>query len=290
MRETKELNRGLWLLIGGIACGAVLLGTALGAVAPKYVSTHKAVPSGEPGRSAATAICPSGRKVTGGGVEIAGSDVELEVGSTLPKKRNKAWAGGGNNTSGSPADMTVTAICSKGKFTYKTTTKKVPFGKFARKIVSCPPGTFVVGGGAGAPGDHGVEMIQSEPRDGRDGDDDPDDGWLGGENNSVGTEKPVTMTVTAICSKHKVKRITGKAKIVPLDTVDSATVMCPAGTHVSGGGSHTKPHSTDIEIGDSFPIDGPDADNKPDDGWEVDANNDGGPAQIKLRSIAFCVS
>jgi len=282
-------RRGL-LFTACVAVLMVLIGSALGAGGLRYVSKHKTVVSGEPGRTYLSVGCSGGRHVTSGGVEVTGdeSNLDLEVGSTLPTKNNTAWRGGANDNPPTPdGDMTVTAICSSGKFFYATATKNVKKGGFARKIVSCPAGTQVIGGGAGAPGDHGVEVIQSEPRDGKDADTDPDDGWLGGESNS--SSKATTLKVVAICSKlTNVKRVTGKPKTVAIDTQSSAKVSCPSGTHVIGGGSHTKPHSTDSEVADSFPTDGPDADTKPDDGWEVDANNDGGSAPIKLRSIAFC--
>ena len=278
------------LLAGTCVLVIVLLGSALGAGGLSYVSKHKNVVSGEPGRTYLSVACPGGRHVTSGGVEVTGdeSNLDLEVGSTLPTKNNTAWRGGANDNPPTPdANMTVTAICSRGKFFYETAKKQVKIGGFSRKIVSCPAGTEVIGGGAGAPGDHGVEVIQSEPRDGKDADTDPNDAWLGGESNS--SSKVVTLKVVAICSKLKnVKRVTGKPKTVAIDTQNSAKVSCPGGSHVIGGGSHTKPHSTNSEVADSFPIDGPDADSKPDDGWEVDANNDGGSAPIKLRSIAFC--
>lgn len=286
-----RIRKGLPVIVSA-ALLVVLIGSALGAVAPKYISKHKTVVSGEPGRTNLSVGCPGGRHVTSGGVQVIGdeSNLDLEVGSTLPSGNGKAWRGGANDNPPTPnGKMTVTAICAKGKFFYVTAKKKVKVDGFARKIVSCPSGTNVIGGGAGAAGDHGVEVIQSEPRDGKDADTDPDDGWLGGESNS--SSKAVTLKVVAICSKLKnVKRVTGKPKTVAINTQASATVSCPKHSHVIGGGSHTKPHSTDSEVADSFPFDGPDGDTKPDDGWEVDANNDGGSAPIKLRSIAYCAS
>jgi hypothetical protein len=271
--------------------GAILLlASAFGALSLRYVSKDKPVPSAEPGRTSLTVPCSGGRHVTSGGVEVDGdeSTLDLEVGSTLPAKHNKAWRGGGNNgpAADPTADMTVTAVCAKGNFIYKTAKKHLPVDGAVRKKVSCPVGTNVVGGGVGAPGDHGVEAFISEPRDGGDGDVLRDDAWTGGEDN--GSNNGTTMKVTAICSKtlHP-KQVVGKKRIVNPGAQNLARVFCPSGSHVVGGASHTKPHSTDSEIADAFPVDNGDHGSTPDNGWEVDANNEGS-APLKLRSIALC--
>jgi hypothetical protein len=284
----------LALLAGGVAaCGLIVLGPALGAGGIKYVTKETSVPNAEPGRTAATAKCPAGRHVTGGGAEITGDDstFDLEVGSTLPAQHNKAWTAGANNSSFSAADMTVTAVCSPGTFVYKTVTLTVPVDKAKHRVAKCPLGTYVLGGGAGAPGDHGVEVFQSEPTDGPDKGTKLNDAWEGGVDN--GQDSDTKLTVTAICAKvpkRSVKKVSGARKVLPNNTEDSATAMCPSGTHVVGGGAHTHPHSTDSEVESTFPIDGPDSDTKPDDGWEAVANNDGSGVQIDLHSIALCVA
>jgi hypothetical protein len=280
--------------VAGVSAGLLLVaGSALGLDSVSVKSVDRNVPSGEPGRTSATVKCPAGKHVTSGGVEVvgAGSQLELEVGSTLPKKHNTAWAGGGNNSSGASADMTVTALCAKGNFDYVTVKAKVHDGKAVRKVAKCPLGDRIIGGGVGAPGDHGVEVFLSEPRDGPDKGTKFDDAWGGGENSSQ--SKTTTMTVTAVCQKlpkRAVKRVIGGKQVLPDNTSDSAQVLCPTGMHVVGGGAHTAPHSPDSEVHSSFPIDGPDADSKPDDGWQADANNDDSGTTIKLRSVALCVS
>jgi hypothetical protein len=186
--------------------------------------------------------------------------------------------------------MTVTAICEKGKLVYKTVKATLPPDKAVRKVAKCPLGTRIMGGGAGAPGDHGVEVFLSEPRDGPDKGTKFDDAWGGGVNNS--SSGPATkMTVTAICKKRAksaVKKVVGPKQVIPDNSEDSGKAMCPSGTHVVGGGSHTAPHSTDSEVAGSFPIDGSDGDGKPDDGWEAIANNDNSGLQIKLHAVALC--
>jgi len=284
------------LLVGTIASLGLVLGSALAADDISFKTVIKNVPTGgEPGRtSATTGKCAPGRHVTSGGVQVTGSglnSLELEVGSTLPSKHNTAWAGGGNNTSGSTAQMTVTAMCAKGKFDYVTVKATVGPGGAVRKVAKCPLGDRVIGGGVGAPGNHGVEVFLSEPRDGPDKGTKLDDAWGGGENNSQ--TQSTTMTVTAVCQKlpkHAVKRVIGPRQVIQDGNFDTAQVFCPSGTHVVGGGSHTTPHSIDSEVESSFPIDGPDADTKPDDGWEADANNDGSGTTIKLRSVALCIA
>ncbi len=277
------------VVLGVSACLAA--GVAIASGGASYPSDSKSVSNAEPGRTKDAVKCPAGRHVTGGGVEVTGDDstLDLEVGSTLPTKHNTGWSGGANNSGPSNGDMTVTAICEKGAFVYKTVKATVPVDKAVRKVAKCPLGTHVIGGGVGAPGDHGVEVFLSEPRDGPDKGTKFDDAWGGGVDSSQNTK--TKMTVTAICAhlgKHAVKKVVGPKQVIPNNTEDSGKAMCPTGTHVVGGGSHTAPHSTDSEVESSFPIDGPDSDSTPDDGWKSFANNDGSGATLKLHAVALC--
>jgi hypothetical protein len=292
-RSSTALRRKAALLAGGaVACSLSFIGLALASGGASYETTSKNVPNTGAARTSATSKCGSGRHVTGGGVQVTGEagSLELEVGQTLPAKHT-GWHGGANNTSSTTAQMTVTAICEKGKFTYKTVKASIPVNKAVHKVAKCPLGTFVLGGGAGAPGDHGVEVFQTEPTDGPDKGTKLNDAWEGGVNNS--SSHKTKLTVTAICAdvpKRAVKKVSGPRKVLPDNTQDSATAMCPSGTHVVGGGAHTHPHSTDTEVESTFPIDGPDPDTKPDDGWEAVANNDDSGFKIDLHSIALCVA
>jgi hypothetical protein len=279
-------------VLGALIAAAAFAGAAIASGGTTYPTASRTVSNAEPGRTSTGVDCPLARHVTGGGVEVSGDpgDLELEVGSSLPRKHDTGWAGGANDSGPVDAQMTVTAICEKGKFVYKTVKTKIPAGKAVRKVAKCPLGTRIMGGGAGAPGDHGVEVFLSEPRDGPDKGTKFDDAWGGGVNNSQ-SGKATRMTVTAVCKKRPkqaVKKVTGPKQVLPDNTQDSGKAMCPAGTHVVGGGSHTAPHSTDSEVESSFPIDGPDLDLKPDDGWEAVANNDDSGLRIKLHAVALC--
>ena len=288
----RHLRRAAFAIAVATGVSAAGLGLALASGGASYETTSKNVPNTGAARTSATSKCGSGRHVTGGGVQVTGEagSLELEVGQTLPAKKNTAWHGGANNTSSTTAQMAVTAICEKGKFTYKTVKASIPVDKAVRAVAKCPLGTFVLSGGAGAPGDHGVEVFLSEPRDGPDKGTKLNDAWAGGVNNS--SSHKTKLTVTAICAKvptRAIKRVDGPRQTLPDNTQDSGKAMCPSGTHVVGGGAHTFPHSTDSEVESTFPIDGPDADSKPDDGWEAVANNDDSGQEIKLRAIALCV-
>jgi hypothetical protein len=271
-----------------LACLVFAAGSALGAGGLKYASKQSNVSNAEPGRTNATAKCPGTKHPTGGGVEVNGSDLELEVGSTLPTGGHDGWRGGANNSSTSSTQMTTTAICGGGAYVYKTAKKKVAVGHAEQKKTGCPKGTRVVGGGVGAAGDHGVEVGATKPADGGDKDSKADDAWLGRESNS--SSKRTVMKVTAVCARRgQFAYVRGSRAVVPNNTQGSVSASCPASTQVTGGGIDVSGKSTDIEVGDSFPSDNGDPGTTPDNGWTATGNNDGSGASTHARAFAICL-
>jgi hypothetical protein len=273
-----------------VPCLIVAVGSALGAGGFKYVSKQRSVSSAEPGRTNATAKCPAAKPhPTGGGVKVDGdeSGLDLEVGSTLPTGHHNGWRGGANNSTSSAAQMTTTAICGKGAYVYRTAKKRVAVNKAGQAKAGCPKGTRVVGGGVGAPGDHGVEVGASEPADGGDKDSKADDAWLGRESNS--SSKRTTMKVTAVCAKRGTfAYVRGPATALPNDTQGTVSASCPGSSHVTGGGIDVSGKSTAIEVGDTFPSDDGDPGTVPDNGWIATGNNDGSGATKHMRAFAIC--
>lgn len=284
-------RRRLALLISFVLpCVILAVGSALGAGGLRYPSRQRNVSSAEPGRTNATAKCPAAKPhPTGGGVEVDGdeSQLDLEVGSTLPTRHHNGWRGGANNSSPSNAQMTTTAICGHGAYVYKTVKRKLAVGKAVQKKALCPAGTKVVGGGVGASGDHGVEVGASEPSDGGDHDSKADDAWLGRESNS--SSKRTVMKVTAVCAKRgKFAYVRGPATALLNHTQGTVSVSCPASTQVTGGGIDVSGKSTNIEVGDTFPTDDGDPGTTPDNGWSATGNNDGSGATRGMRAFAIC--
>ncbi len=255
----------------------------------KYVSKSKVVPSVLPtldGRGVAVAKCPKDHpKVTGGGVKIIGdnSNFDLEVGTTLPQEdaRPNEWLGEANNSSGSEAQMTTTAICAKGRLKYPGRSRNIPPGGQATKRVACPSGTKLTGGGVSTEGaSPRVEVAASKPFDGPDGNKVPDDGWLGSANN--GTSSGLTLNVNAICAKSgDYKYVESATKPLPDNAEASAVASCPDGTTVSGGGVENSGIDIGAEIESSFPL--------PDQDWVGRANNDNTGQTETVQAFAICL-
>ncbi len=288
-RSIPGLGWCLWAL--------ALLGTTLIVLAAaadaraselKYPSKTKAVPSTLPrqnGRGVAEAACPDSHPhLTGGGVRITGdnSNFDLEVGSTNPETGvgSDKWLGEANNSSGSAAQMTTTAICAKGRFRYPDGSKSIPPGDQASKRVHCPSGTKVIGGGVSTEGDSPkVEVASTEPFDGSDANSTPDDGWLGSANN--GTKSGKTMNVTAICAKTgHYKYFHSATRPLPENSTVSASAGCPLGTAVTGGGVDNSGIDIGAEIQSTFPF--------PDEDWLGSANNDNTGQAETMQTFAIC--
>ncbi len=244
------------------------------------------------GVTSGSVLCPNGHPhVVGGGVDIEGADpnLDLEVKSTSPSSTSGGgWSISANNSSGSAAQMTIYAICATGDYTYATRTVTIPAGDTNAAKARCPAGRKVIGGGVAThPGDHSVEVFISRPADGSDANSRLDDAWYGAAGN--GTDSAVSMRVFAVCAKHGTYTVKVGPSVTVLD-FDSATstVKCPSGTRVTGGGASIDGASTDVELHDSFPIDGPDDDAFADDGWQSTMYNDLSGHTRHMRTYAIC--
>ena len=284
-REVGAGDRSLATLVVALVALVAFVAPSARASDLKYVSKSKAVHSTLPhqnGRGVAEPHCPASHPhVTGGGVKITGDngDLELHVGSTSPEPSH-SWLGEAINTSGSDAQMTTTAICSKGRFDYPLHTATIPRGGQTFKSVSCPHGTKVTGGGVATEGDSPrVGVVLSSPFDGPDANSTPDDGWQGSGNN--GTSSPNTLTVTAVCAESgDYKYVHSAPKPLPDNSRASASAVCPDGTVVSGGGVENSGIGFGAEIESSFPL--------PDTDWVGRANNDSTGHAETVQTFAIC--
>ena len=287
-RSTPGTSKwSLGALVGLLAAVFIYAAADAHADAIKYVSKTRTVPSTLPnvnGRGAAVAQCPDSHpNVTGGGVKITGdnSDFDLEVGSTNPfGGRNEGWVSAANNSSGSDAQMTTTAICAKGDFRYPTANKGIHPGGQGTKRVACPSGTKVIGGGVVTePQSAKVEVAATRPFDGPDGNSTPEDGWLGSANN--GTNDVSRMEVLAVCAESGHYRYVDSApKPLPNNSQASASASCPVGTSVTGGGVENSGIDIGAEIESSFP--------DPDRFWVGRANNDNTGQAETVQTLAIC--
>jgi hypothetical protein len=281
-----------------VALGSVAVaGVALAATGPLVYppSLSRGVPDASVNGDGVTELveaCPDTHPhATGGGAEIVGDqtglDLELKSSSALTGGTGPdEWDVQANNSSGSPASMTMSIVCAKGSFRAVTTLASVPSGDARTRTATCPKGTKLAGGGVfSVGGDHATEIGDSAPE----GTSPPFDSWTGTINN--GSSDTVQMGVRAMCADRGTYRVkeTPTQGLSPGAQV-AATARCAKGSQVTGGGVRISGLSNDLEVASSAPFDGPDAGSAPDDGWHGVANNDGsGPAET-MRTFAVCKS
>jgi hypothetical protein len=153
-------------------------------------------------------LCPTGTKLSGGGVEVGGDSHKNEVATSEPLDGPDAgtlpddgWFGTGNNGLDHSVALFVFAVCaSDGSFKYPHSIRHaVDDNSQVSAAVFCPAGTHVTGGGVEITGtDDGIEVADSFPVDGGDTGRVPDNGWRGTVNNdnTGGTRQ---MQAFAIC-------------------------------------------------------------------------------------------
>jgi hypothetical protein len=158
---------------------------------------------------------------------------------------------------------------SAGGLTYiQSDSVSLNAGEAGLPVADCPAGTKVVGGGVTPQSSPTAEsrINSTYPIDTGDADEKTDDGWEGDVYNVSGALKGYS--AYAICKqsgpvKYRVKNVTG----VPPSDSKTATVKCPDGTRVAGGGLFVGGVIAEGYVNRTYPIDGGDQDTKPDDGW-----------------------
>jgi hypothetical protein len=261
-------------VVGLISAVALPATTAEAASSPRYVSASTTVGSQVDHRVA----CPSGTRVTAGGVHIdgAGTDAHLSLAASLPWDGPDAdtvpddgWLGIANDEGNVPRKMTVFAICqASGSLSYISKSANLTGAGQEGEAVTCPAGRSVVGGGVSITGSTGTQnkVNSTYPEDGNDPDSRTDDIWHAYAINEIPgfTE---TMTVHAVCSSTGTFRYHSEFKPLPTGGQETVEAACPAGTEVVGGGVFNSGGGTDDVVVSSEPFDGPDADTERDDGW-----------------------
>jgi hypothetical protein len=144
--------------------------------------------------------------------------------------------------------------------------------------VRCGPDTHATGGGFGG-GMAGAAASVLTPLDTGDRDRRPDDGWrarlTGGSTDTVAAYLTCTSGKTSYAHSAVLRLAAGG--------VATGTAKCPPGTHVTGGGALAAPRA---EIHSSYPIDGDDKGNKPDDGWRLRVESGaGGPTKFHVDAV-----
>jgi len=231
------------------------------------------------------AYCGSVWTATGGGV-AAGGDPGATFMSALDVGKYGVY-GGAWHAVQPDRSMSLYGICAKtGTVTADTRYTNFP----------APPSTagFKVGCAAGHVLGGGVEgpyldshVGASVPIDGSDADKVPDDGWRGSSSLLTGSSK--IMLIHYVCATGPTPTYRTTKTQVPAGYDSTLKVGCKNSQHVTGGGTIISGPVSDSHVSVSRPIDGPDADHIPDDGWLAKVSNDGGGPTYTAKLAAVCV-
>jgi hypothetical protein len=175
------------------------------------------------------------------------------------------------------AALAATALAAGVK--YVTVAESLPEDTRISIEAECTGGRAVSAGGSIA-GETGTQTLGQRPIDGGDPGNKPGDAFeMRVDTPSVSGD---LVTAYAICTDDEQKLKTKKATVAADGTgcdnapsnqvcIVSRAVMCPKGTRITGGGVFVDTEFN-ARIRSSGPIDGPDGDPRPDDGWLGGAN------------------
>jgi hypothetical protein len=195
------------------------------AVAPTttYASSTKTIAAGT--ADSATATCPAGSVVTGGGYMV-----DINVWAYTQLKDGNGWTVYAKNNTGGNSNMLSYAIC----LTYPSASTSqvidsitVAAGDVGNKVVNCPAGSVVTGGGYTGKQD-GTLWTYASLQNGN--------GWQVSAKNSGGGS--TTYNVYAIClsgTSLTIVSVSGNTDVTPGGN-GLAGVGCPAGKVIVGGG------------------------------------------------------
>ena len=127
------------------------------------------------------------------------------------------------------------SVMNSGGIAYVTKTVTVRKHATVTKIVPCPKGTHVVGGGARtSAGYKTLDLRQTFPADLRDKDHKPDDGW--GDVLFNQSKKKIRVKAVAACGAEHVDYAVDKVSLPDSSVEQEHDVACPAGDYAFGGG------------------------------------------------------
>ncbi len=213
---------------------------------------------------AATATCPAGKRVVGGGVNTTGpvtagtgDDYLVELSGPQDETALTAntedgdvarhWYASIVNITASPQDFKVFALCSQDSdATVEVQPFSLPTGSSGAVTATCPPGKRVVGGGVNTTGpvttgyDYAVEL--SGPQDETALTATTEDGdvarhWYASILNR--SFSPQDFKVLALCSQDSDATVEVQPFSLGHNSSGAVTATCPPGKRVVGGGVNT---------------------------------------------------
>jgi hypothetical protein len=222
----------------------------------------------EDAQGTATAQCPGGSEIAGGGAYTTGAYAATAINTSQPISET-AWREYTDVYDGGSANHYAYAICDTGKTTLKSESKLIPAGKTRTVKVSCPGSKSVYGGGFSSTGFYGEsDTMVSRPSK---------DGWQAKLHN-FRPSAPLVGVSFVVCGS-KSSDVVSRTR--PLEGTDqaSATATCPGDDRVTGGGAAIKSDTATTWISTLYPASR--------DSWKVYAENGTG-TDYKLTSYAIC--
>lgn len=175
-------------------------------------------------------------------------------------------------TGARPGALTAFAICIRDGFLrYRSLSMQADAEAARTRSVGCANDAYHATTGGASIVSRGSWLASSVPVDGRDADALPDDGWRSSVFDGAGGTGRFRVDVVCVLQQTVAYR-EGATTVVPADGSVTATVRCPRGAPVVGGGARI-PGAAGVRLVSSAPIDGSDADRIPDDGWRVRVHN-----------------
>jgi len=206
--------------------------------------------------SEAWANCPSGMLATGGG-ESNSSNAGVTLHSTFGEGSD--WKVQVTNDSGTDSTFTVYTVCMSGVISYYQATGSTSDG--GGSAGTCPAGMQLLGGGGWSTNPDAILTMLIG------------DTWWSAAGDASGT-----VTAQAICGEGIGSYSRQEVNVsLASGTYQSATVTCPAGTFILGGGGY----QYGVRPTDSYPT-------YPTQGWKIWAKNEYTDWTWNMSAIAFC--
>lgn len=172
-----------------------------------------------------------------------------------------------------PGVLTGFAICIRDGFLrYRSLSMPADAEAARTRTVGCANDAYHATAGGASIVSRGSWLASSSPVDGRDADALPDDGWRSSVFDGAGGTGGFRVDVVCVLQKAVAYR-EGATIAVPAAGSVTATVRCPRGAPVVGGGARIVAPGGAVRLVSSAPVDGGDVDTIPDDGWRVRVHN-----------------
>lgn len=226
----------------------------------------------------ATAACPSGRRVIGGGERTNAGINAVRLGQTFPydggdqgRKPDDGWRVRAINGSSFAQKLKITAVCGDLKVSYRKHKFDVPATNQRDDEVSCPNGTFALSGGVEAGKKTMMYLNSTFPSEGTGA-----TAW-GGYVDNVGPATEATTHV--VCGKAKPTIVEDTLDAIPTSTQGTLEVACPNGRLPYGGGQANNAGFGGILTSTLGPLQA--------DGWVATIDKNAG-YQVDMTVSAIC--